>query len=120
VVVAYNGSPQADRALQAFQASGLDFGEQVYVLSADGERKEAVRRAERAIEFLRFHGINAVRHDLVPVDSVSQTLLEEVRERNARLLVMGAYGHSGVREFLLGSTTKGVLKDSPVPVFLCH
>jgi nucleotide-binding universal stress UspA family protein len=54
------------------------------------------------------------------VDSVSQAILEEVRRRSARLLVMGACGHSTVREFLLGSVAKSVLKESPVPVFLCH
>lgn len=32
----------------------------------------------------------------------------------------GACGHSAVREFLLGSITKAVLKESPMPVFLCH
>jgi nucleotide-binding universal stress UspA family protein len=51
---------------------------------------------------------------------VSQSILEEVRQRNARLLVMGAYGHSTAREFLLGSITKAILKEIPVPVFLCH
>ena len=119
-VVAYNGSPQADRALQAFQSSGLDFGEEVCVLSADDDREEAARQAERAVEFLRLHQINVVAHASGPVDSVSQAILEEVRQRSARLLVMGACGHSAVREFLLGSITKAVLKESTVPVFLCH
>ena len=41
VVLAYNGSPQADRALQAFQSSGLDFGEEVCVVSVDDDREEA-------------------------------------------------------------------------------
>ena len=120
VVVAYNGSPQADRALQAFQSSGLDLGEEVCVVNVDDDREEATRQAERAVEFLRLHQINAVAHALGPVDSVSQAILEEVRQRSARLLVMGACGHSAVREFLLGSITKAVLKESPVPVFLCH
>ncbi len=120
VVVAYNGSPHADRALQAFQASGLDLDEEVYVLSVDADREEAARQADRASEFLRLHQINAVTHARGPVDSVSQSILEEVRLRNARLLVMGAYGHSAVREFLLGSTTTTILKQSPVPVFICH
>jgi nucleotide-binding universal stress UspA family protein len=120
VVVAYNGSPQADRALQAFESSGLDLEEEVCVFSADDDREEATRQADRAVEFLRLHRINAVPHALGPVDLVSQSILEEVRRRSARLLVMGAYGHSTVREFLLGSTTKAVLKESPVPVFLCH
>jgi nucleotide-binding universal stress UspA family protein len=120
VVVAYNGSPQADRALQAFQASGLALDEEVCVLSADDDPEEGARQAERAVEFLRLHRIKAVTRALGPVDSRSQSILEEVRQRSARLLVMGAYGHSTVREFLLGSTTKTVLKESPVPVFLCH
>jgi nucleotide-binding universal stress UspA family protein len=120
VVVAYNGSPQADRALQAFQSSGLDLDEEVCVLIADDDREEATRQAERGVEFLRLHRINAVANALGPVDSISQSILEEVRQRSARLLVMGAYGHSTVREFLLGSVTKAVLKESPVPVFLCH
>ena len=120
VVVAYNGSPQADRAIQAFQASGLDLDEEVCVLSADEYPEEAPRQAERAAEFLRLHRIKAVTCALGPVDSVSQSILDEVRRRSARLLVMGACGHSTVREFLLGSITKAVLKESPVPIFLCH
>jgi nucleotide-binding universal stress UspA family protein len=120
VVVAYNGSPQADRAMQAFQSSGLDLAEEVSVLSADEDDEEATRQAERAVEFLRLHRINALAQAVGPVDSVAQSILAAVRQRSARLLVMGGYGHSTVREFLLGSTTKAVLKDSPVPVFLCH
>ena len=117
VVVAYNGSPQADRALQAFQSSGLDFGEEVCVVSADDDQEETTRRAERAVEFLQLHRIKAVAQALGSVDSVSRAILQEVRQRSARLLVMGACGHSAVREFLLGSTTKAVLKESPAPSF---
>ncbi len=120
VVVAYNGSLQADRALQSFQPSGLDLREEVCILTTGDDREEAARQAARAVEFLSLHRIKAVTRALGPVDSVSQAILDEVRQRNARLLVMGAYGHSTVREFLLGSTTKAVLKESPVPVFLCH
>jgi nucleotide-binding universal stress UspA family protein len=120
VVVAYNGSPHADRALQAFQSSGLDQGQEVCVLSADEDREEANRQAARAVEFLRLHQINAVPHSLAPVNSLSQAILDAVRQRNARLLVMGVYGHSTVREFLVGSLTTAILQASPVPVFLCH
>ena len=120
VVVACNSSPQANRALQAFQASGLDLGEEVCVVSVDDDREEAKHQTERAVEFLQLHRIKGVACPRGPVDSVVQTILEEVRHRKARLLVMGAYGHSTVREFLVGSVTKAVLKDSPAPVFLCH
>jgi nucleotide-binding universal stress UspA family protein len=120
VIVAYDGSPQADRALQAFQASGLDMGEEVYVVSGDESLPEAIRQTNRAVEFLRLHNINAIAHALTIKDSVDHMILKELRQKNARLLVMGAYGHSTVREFLLGSITKAVLKESLAPVFLCH
>jgi nucleotide-binding universal stress UspA family protein len=120
VVIAFNGSPQADRALQAFQTSGLDFGEEVHLVTVDADRGETVSQNERAEEFLRLHGLKAQSSILKPAGTVAQTILEEVRRRQARLLVTGAYGHSTVREFILGSVTNEILKDSPVPVFLCH
>jgi nucleotide-binding universal stress UspA family protein len=36
------------------------------------------------------------------------------------LLVMGAYGHSRMRDFILGGATKSIMRDPPVPVFLSH
>lgn len=120
VVVAYDGSPSADRALQAFQASGLEFEEQVYVVSVDPDLTEANCCAERAVEFLRSHNIAATAIPHGAASAVAEAILEQVRSRNARLLVMGAYGHSTMREFLLGSVTNVVLRKSPVPVFLCH
>ena len=119
-VLAYNGSLQADRALQAFQSSGLDLDEDVCVFSIGSDAEQAARQAERAAAFLRLHQIKATTRVAGPIDSVARSLLAEVNRRDARLLVMGAYGHSPVREFLLGSVTADVLKESPVPVFLCH
>jgi nucleotide-binding universal stress UspA family protein len=120
VVLAYNGSPQADLALQAFQASGLDLGEEVRVLSVDADHEEAGRRADRAVEYLRLHKISAVAHAAKPTRPLAEMILNEVRRCNARLLVMGAYGHSTLHEFLLGSVTNQVVRDCPVPLFLRH
>jgi nucleotide-binding universal stress UspA family protein len=120
VVIAYDGSTQADRALQAFEASGLDLEEKVWVVTVDDNHEAATRQAERAVEFLRLHGMDAVACARDPGESFVRTIVDEIQRRNARLLVMGAYGHSSIREFLLGSITKTVLKQSPVPVLLCH
>ncbi len=119
VVVAYNGRPSADRALQAFEASGLDYGEEIHLVTVDADHSQAACAAEKAADFLRFHGIHAQTRRCEPAGSVAQTILEEVRKRDARLLVMGAYRHSSLRESLFGSVTKDVLRDSRVPVFLC-
>jgi nucleotide-binding universal stress UspA family protein len=51
---------------------------------------------------------------------IGEALEAYVASRNADLLVMGAYGHSRVREFILGGATRSVLARPPVPVFLAH
>ncbi len=120
VMVAYDGSLQAARALQAFQAAGLAGSETVHVVSVGADPVEAARHADRAVEFLRFHAIQASPHVLGPGPSTAETLLDQVRQLHVGLLVMGCYGQPGLREFFLGSVTRTVLKNSSVPLFLYH
>lgn len=120
VLVAYDGSLQAARALAAFESSGLGQGREVHVVSVADSKEDAARRSERAIEFLGFHQIKA---EPWPVESdkpPAEVILETVRMVDAGLLVMGAYGQPVLREFFLGSVTRNVLENSPVPVYLYH
>lgn len=48
----------------------------------------------------------------------AELLLAEARTLGARLLVMGAFGTTGLRALLLGSATRRVLRDAPCPVFI--
>jgi nucleotide-binding universal stress UspA family protein len=120
ILVAYDGSLQAARALQAFQASGLHEGQDVHVVSVAEDHTEAARHADRAVEFLRFHDIKAVAHPLASLARPAEVILEQVRQRDAGLLVMGAYGQPTLREFFLGSVTKTMLKETTIPLFLYH
>jgi nucleotide-binding universal stress UspA family protein len=120
VVVAYDGSLQAARTLQAFQASGLGDGQEVHIVSVADEYVEAARHAGRAAEFLDFHGIKAGVHPVAFRGRPAEVILEEVRQRGAGLLVMGAYGKPILREFFLGSVTRTMLKEARVPLFLTH
>lgn len=120
VVIAYDGSLQAARAVQAFQGAGLAAGCEVHVVGVGTERQETGRHVDRALDFLSHHGVRAARHVLAPGGSVADTLLTQVRELNAGLLVMGCYGQSTLREFFLGSVTRTVLEQAPVPLFLYH
>jgi nucleotide-binding universal stress UspA family protein len=67
------------------------------------------------------HGVEAA---LESVDAagrgIGQALESFVRAHGADLLVMGAYGHSRVREFVLGGATKSILARPPVPTLLSH
>lgn len=120
VMIAYDGSPQAARALQVFQALGLAGDDEVHVVCIDHDRIEAARRADRAVEFLRLHKTAAHALPLASTSPVSQILLEQAHRLNARLLVMGAFGHSTLRELFVGSVTRTVLRESSVPLLLYH
>jgi nucleotide-binding universal stress UspA family protein len=47
-------------------------------------------------------------------------LLRRCEELEARMLVMGAYGHRGWRDFLFGSTTSHLLESASLPLFIHH
>ena len=51
----------------------------------------------------------------------AELLLAEARSLTARMLVMGAFGHTGgLRALLLGTATQRLLRDAPCPVFVSH
>jgi nucleotide-binding universal stress UspA family protein len=49
---------------------------------------------------------------------VESGLLEHIRQEQIDLVIMGAYGHSRLRQFFLGSHTSRMLSQSPVPLLL--
>ena len=67
------------------------------------------------------HGVKAEVSVLAKsLPRVSDVLARQVRDLDADLLVMGAYGHSRVREAILGGATRNMLEQAEVPVFLAH
>lgn len=52
--------------------------------------------------------------------SVSEVLLNEARRMAADLIVMGAYGHSRLREWIIGGTTREMIRRSEIPILLAH
>lgn len=121
VLIAYDGSVQAARALAAFAASGLSELGAVHVLCSHRSSKvDASKTIDRAIEYLRFHDVAAVGHPLVDDRCASEDILEEAHRLGCGLIVMGAYGRSAMAEFFLGSVTRAVLEKTDVPLFLFH
>lgn len=120
VVIAYDGSHPAARALYTFEGAGLGRGRQVHVVTVLHDRLEAARRAERACDFLRYHGVEALAHPETSTYDPADVILARARDLGAGLLVAGAYGQSALREFLVGSVTRTLLRESAVPLFLFH
>jgi nucleotide-binding universal stress UspA family protein len=67
------------------------------------------------------HGVQAEVSVLArTLPRVSDVLIRHVRDVNAELLVMGAYGHSRFREAILGGATRNMLEHAEVPVLMAH
>jgi nucleotide-binding universal stress UspA family protein len=82
------------------------------------DQAEAEGVAALAGDFLTVHGIPV---ELCPIASAvppAEVLLEEVRRRRPRLLVMGAHGHHSLRDLFGTSVTRAVLRECPVPTFV--
>jgi nucleotide-binding universal stress UspA family protein len=121
VIVAWDFSRPATRAIADAMAI-LEKAKRVCVLTVTKEKAIDTRRsgAELAKHLAR-HSVDVV---LDEVDAkgrgIGDVFEAHVTYRNADLLVMGAYGHSRIREFILGGATKRMLARPPVPIFLSH
>jgi nucleotide-binding universal stress UspA family protein len=121
VIVAWDFSRPATRAI-ADAMPILEKAKRVCVLTVTKEKAIDTRRsgAELAKHLAR-HGVDVV---LDEVDAkgrgIGDVFEAHVTYRNADLLVMGAYGHSRLREFVLGGATKSMLTRPPEPIFLSH
>jgi nucleotide-binding universal stress UspA family protein len=72
-------------------------------------------------QMLNRHGVNAEVSVLAKtMPRVSDILCRHVRDQNADLLVMGAYGHSRFRESIMGGATRNMLELAELPVFMAH
>jgi nucleotide-binding universal stress UspA family protein len=120
IVVAYDGSLLATRALQVFASMAPNGPGTIHVVTIGKEHDEAITHAERAMDFLHNQEIKAVRHVLASSRVPAEVLAEQARLLGAGLIVMGAYGKPFLREFFLGSVTRTLLERSEVPLFLYH
>lgn len=120
VLVAYDGSLPAMRALQMYVLLGLWREARVHVTSIAAEPELATRRAHAAAEFLRDHEVHCT---VVPIESAvdpSEAIRIQVIDRGIGLLVMGAFGHRGWSNALFGSTTRRLVERPPCLLFLFH
>ena len=84
--------------------------------SVSGEVPEA-----EAAEALARHGVKSNRGGLAAGGiNAGEALLQHVNDLGAELLVMGAYAHSRMREYIFGGATAYVLAYANVPVLMSH
>ncbi|MCK7611802.1 universal stress protein [Roseibium sediminicola] len=121
VAIAWNARPEAARAI----SDALPFlmeTKDITLLVVDpvvGDDDHGEDPGSDIALVLARHGLKVTVQNVASTGrTVSETLLDTCREHGTDLLVMGAYGHSRLRENILGGTTREMLERSPVPLLL--
>jgi nucleotide-binding universal stress UspA family protein len=119
VMIAYDGSSAALRALRAFADSGLARDRQIHVATVNDDGANAFEIASRGCELLRSEfDIIAVPENIVSAEPVADALLARRAKLGAGMIVLGGYVPSPLARLVWGSVTHAILRDTVVPVFL--
>jgi len=94
----------------------------VQVLNVNSDRDPSPRKEIRGIEIANHLARHDVKTDIETISSsdvgVADLILSHAADRSVDLIVMGGYGHSRLREFVLGGVTREILSSMTVPVLL--
>lgn len=117
-MVAWNGSAEAAHALQ-LSLSLLHGASAVHIVGVS-EEASGLPSTEAAL-YLSRHGIAAEVHEWPAKGrKVDVALLHAAAELDAAFMVLGAYGHSRLRETIFGGVTRELLRHSHVPLVFAH
>jgi nucleotide-binding universal stress UspA family protein len=121
LAIAWDGSAVAARALNDALPLLVSGGQILVLCAASAGATPAQERADAMASALKARGYAAT-GVAVPdgAASLSATLQDVAKARGAGLLAMGGFGHSRLRDFVLGGATKGVLGQLTIPVLLSH
>ena len=117
-VVAWDGSKAAARAMRAAVPLLRNFAA-VHVLSVIPRNRLELPLTD-ALRYLSRHDVHAEFRELERGNSIEETLASEAQRLNAGLIVMGAYGHSRLREFLTGGVTRYFVTSGERALLLAH
>ena len=120
VMVCWDGSRTAVRAI-ADAMPLLKKADAIEVITVEQrERRNELVGAEIAQHLAR-HGLQVELKPIVAKETdVANTILSHAADSSADLIIMGGYGHSRLREFVLGGATRGVLETMTVPTLMAH
>jgi len=120
VLVAWDGSREASRALHEALAM-IEPGAAVTVLTVESGDGATTPSADMVTAHLRRHGIQSVPEHTSALDQeIADIILSRAADFSADLIVAGAYGHSRLRESLLGGTSRDLFERMTTPVLMSH
>jgi len=120
VVACWDGSRNAARAINDAMPLLQKAGRIDVVMVAHKDRRNDLRGVP-ITEHLARHGFNVELKSIVAPDSdAANVILSHAADSGADLIVMGGYGHTRLREFVLGGVTREMLNAMTAPVLMSH
>lgn len=120
VLCCWDGGAPAARAVN----DALPFlkrAHDVEILNVVGEKSDKPQREIHGIEIanhLARHGVQIEIETVTADRNIADVILSHAADKSADMIVMGGYGHSRLREFVLGGVTRDILRSMTVPVLL--
>jgi nucleotide-binding universal stress UspA family protein len=118
VVVAYDGSGAAKRAIDSFARSGLAEEREVLVATVDDDGARAFELAGRGVAMFTDLGVKATPHNIVSALANIDALQEFATKAGAAMIVMGSFAHSRLKQLFRGSVTRGLVEKTAIPLYL--
>lgn len=116
LMLAFDNSPSTRKGLELLAESPLFAGLSIHLLMVGSDNEDARNALNAAQQHLQQAGLQVAK--ALRDGEVESVLLAYQRDENIDLIVMGAYGHSRIRQFLVGSTTTGMLRNTQCPLLL--
>ena len=116
VLVAFDGSASAMKAIERMSKSPVFEGLEITVLYVDNGSGRIGSRMDDAVAALEAAGLTATARTIK--GEPDEALQQIVATEGFDLLVMGAYGHSRIRSLIIGSTTTAMVQAVKIPVLL--
>lgn len=114
-LIAFDGSPTSEKLIEKAINTPLLLGLDCHLVMVDDLAEKSAAFEKAAIK-LKNAGLSV--HEDILSGSVDDALLKYQKDHQIGMMVMGAYGHSTLRQFFLGSNTTKVLIKSDVPLLL--
>jgi nucleotide-binding universal stress UspA family protein len=121
VMLCWDGSRAATRAIADAMPLLERAGRvEVVIVANEAGKQDEIEGADMGAHLAR-HGLNvAVKRTILGDIDVADVILSHAADAGTDFIVMGGYGHSRLREFVLGGVTRSILRSMTAPVLMSH
>jgi len=120
LLIAYDGSTQSAKAMREYVhiSHMLPFAQEAYLLNVTDNIEEGMNLLKKAESYLQLYGLKTEK--IIKSGEPAEVIFNTAKELGDALIIMGAYGHSGLKELFFGSTAEKIIKDGSFPIFVYH